>query len=70
MVIFLAGLAAMLVATVASLASTRRPHMSPTDHPPIPDGSGRTDAERAAAEVAEQKGTPPTVDPGPGHDER
>lgn len=63
--------AAMLVATVASLASTRRPHLSAgADAGSLPDGSGATEAERTAAEVAEEKGTPPTVDPGRGRDER
>jgi len=28
----------------------------------VADGSGRTDAERAAAEVADEKGAPPSVE--------
>ncbi len=69
----------MAVATLASLAAARREGAraatgagaAPSPAADIPDGSGRSAAEEAAATVAEEKGTPATVErPAPGEDRR
>ncbi|MDZ8275794.1 TerC family protein [Microbacterium aquimaris] len=62
----------MVVATVASLiAAGRQPHPAVAGGgsvPSVPDGTGATGAEEAASQVAEEKATPPTVEPP--HDDR
>ncbi|MDT0186352.1 TerC family protein [Microbacterium sp. ARD31] len=70
-------IAAMVVATGASLLSSRREatavssgHAAAPGPQDLPDGSGHTRAEEAAAAVADEKGTPATVEQPPAPDQR
>ncbi|WP_439592492.1 TerC family protein [Microbacterium sp.] len=62
---------AMAVATIASLIASAREKTSSTEAASIDDGTGAAPtADAAAAVVADEKGTPPTVEQPPAPDER